>query len=94
MNMLEEVSELNNLEVFTPWGVKIGDVANIEIDSETTEIENLFLEVTNERLVQDGASILIPFRWVQSVGDIVILRHFPEDLPIRSANDLGPEEYR
>jgi len=92
--MLEEVSAINDLEVFTPWGVKIGDVANIEIDSETTEIENLFLEITNDRLVQEGASIMIPFRWVQAVGDIIILRHFPEDLPIRSMEDLGPAEFR
>ncbi|MGA1793928.1 MAG: PRC-barrel domain-containing protein [Thermoplasmatota archaeon] len=92
--MLEEVSALNDLEVFTPWGVKVGDVANIEIDSESTEIENIFLEVTNDRLVQDGASILIPYRWIQAVGDIIILRHFPEDLPIKTMEDFGPAEFR
>ena len=92
--MLEEVSALNDLEVFTPWGVKVGDVANIEIDSESTEIENIFLEVTNDRLVQDGASILIPYRWIQAVGDIIILRHFPEDLPIKTLEDFGPAEFR
>lgn len=92
--MLEEVSVLNNLEVFTPWGVRIGDVNNVEIDSETSTIENLFLETTNEKLVSRGDSILIPFRWVQAVGDIIILKHFPEDLPIRSKDDDGLEEYR
>ena len=93
--MLEEATTLNDLEVFTPWGVKIGDVTNLEIDSESMEIENIFIEETNDRLVADGESILIPFRWVQAVGDIVILKHFPNDLPIRSSDDLGSfEEFR
>lgn len=93
--MLEEATSLNDLEVFTPLGVKIGDVTNLEIDSETMEIENIFIEETNDRLVENGESILIPYRWVQAVGDIIILRHFPQDLPIRSPDELGAlEEYR
>ena len=93
--MLEEATTLNDLEVFTPWGVKIGDVTNLEIDSESMEIENIFVEETNDRLVENGESILIPFRWVQAVGDIIILKHFPNDLPIRSDRDLGAlDEFR
>lgn len=93
--MLEEATTLNDLEVFTPWGVKIGDVTNLEIDSESMEIENIFIEETNDRLVENGESILIPYRWVQAVGDIVILKHFPIDLPIMSDSDLGAlEEFR
>jgi sporulation protein YlmC with PRC-barrel domain len=91
--MLEETSQLENIEVFTPWGVSIGNIASLEIDSERSEISNIFLEETNEKLVEEGASILIPFRWVQAVGDIIILRYFPEDLPIRSMEDLGLDEY-
>ncbi|MBN1538681.1 MAG: PRC-barrel domain-containing protein [Candidatus Thermoplasmatota archaeon] len=92
--MLEEISVLSGLEVYTPWGVKIGDVANVEIESETSSIENLFLETTNEKLVSEGDSILIPFRWVQAVGDIIILKHFPDDLPISSMDGPELEEYR
>jgi sporulation protein YlmC with PRC-barrel domain len=92
--MLEEATSLNDLEVFTPWGVKIGDVSNLEIDSESMEIENIFIEETNDRLVDGGESILIPYRWVQAVGDIIILKHFPAELPIRSLEELGGlEEY-
>jgi sporulation protein YlmC with PRC-barrel domain len=94
MKMLEEASHLENLEVFTPWGVSIGTATSVEIESETAEIANIFLEETNEKLVEEGSSILIPYRWVQAVGDIIILRYFPEDLPIRSMEDLGLDEYR
>jgi sporulation protein YlmC with PRC-barrel domain len=93
--MLEEATSLNDLEVFTPWGVKIGDVTNLEIDSESMEIENIFIEETNDRLVTNGESILIPYRWVQAVGDIIILKHFPLELPVRSPDELGGiEEFR
>jgi sporulation protein YlmC with PRC-barrel domain len=94
MKMLEEASNLENIEVFTPWGVSIGNITSVEIDSETAEIANIFLEETNEKLVEEGSSILIPFRWIQAVGDIIILRYFPEDIPIRSMEDLGLDEYR
>ena len=91
--MLEEATTLTGLEVFTPWGVKVGDISNLEIDSETFEIENIFIEETNERLVENGASLLIPYRWIQGIGDVVILKHFPEDVPIRSPDEMG-DEYR
>ncbi|MFO8050642.1 MAG: PRC-barrel domain-containing protein [Thermoplasmatota archaeon] len=89
--MLEEATVLIDLEVFTPWGVKVGNIDNLEIDSESFEIVNIFIEETNERLVEEGASLLIPYRWIQAVGDVVILRHFPEDLPIRSPDEMAGE---
>lgn len=92
--MIEEATNLENLEVFTPWGVSIGMVTSLEIESESGGISNIFLEETNDRLVEDGASILIPYRWIQAVGDIVILKYYPEDIPVRSMEDLGADEYR
>ena len=91
--MLEETSTLIGLEVFTPWGVKVGNIANIEVDSEDGEISNLYLEETNDALVQNGEPILLPFRWVQALGDIVILKHFPKDVPIHSEG-VPENEYR
>ena len=92
--MLEESSVLIGLEVFTPWGVRIGAISDLELDSEEEEITNIYLEETNDRLVEDGANLMIPFRWVQGLGDIVILKHFPEDLPISSPGEGGIDEFR
>ncbi len=92
IKMIEETSSLIGLELFTPWGVKVGDVTNIEIDSDKGEVSNIYMEETNENLVEYGDSIMIPFRWIQAVGDIIILKHFPEDLPIKS-EQMGDEEY-
>jgi hypothetical protein len=38
---------------------------------------------------------MIPFRWIMALGDIVILRHFPKELPIRNPEgSLGAIEYK
>ena len=92
--MLEEATSLLDLRVYTPWGVEIGGITNLEIDSETSEISNLVIEETNEKIVEDGASIMIPFRWIMALGDIVILRHFPNELPIKNTENLGIGEYK
>ena len=92
--MLEEASSIENLEVFTPWGVSVGIITSLEIDSESGEISNLYLEETNEKMVENGESILIPYRWIQAVGDIVLLKYFPEDIPIRSNENLGLNEFQ
>ncbi|MCU0799214.1 MAG: PRC-barrel domain-containing protein [Candidatus Thermoplasmatota archaeon] len=92
--MLEEATSLLELRVYTPWGVEIGGITNLEIDSELNEISNLVIEQTNEKIVEDGASIMIPYRWIMALGDIVILRHFPNDLPIKNTTELGVGEYK
>jgi hypothetical protein len=28
--------------------------------------------------VEDSGSVLIPFRWIDAVGDMVLLNHFPD----------------
>jgi hypothetical protein len=35
---------------------------------------------TAPRLVKDGENIIIPYRWVQDLDDVVILRHFPKKI--------------
>ncbi|MGA1821661.1 MAG: PRC-barrel domain-containing protein [Thermoplasmatota archaeon] len=91
--MLEETSSLLGLDVFTPWGVRVGTIADIEIDYEEFEISNLFLEETNELLVERGADIMIPYRWVHAAGDIILLRYFPEEVPIPAPEGMEFPEF-
>ncbi|MCL1984494.1 MAG: PRC-barrel domain-containing protein [Methanomassiliicoccaceae archaeon] len=76
--MLEEAGNLINLEVYTPAGLFVGVVNNLVIDLKTNRVDGLFLDKSSPALVDHGVSLNIPFRWVQSVGDIIILRAFPE----------------
>ncbi|MCD6382947.1 MAG: PRC-barrel domain-containing protein [Thermoplasmata archaeon] len=86
--MLEEVTAIFNLPVYTPWGAYLGDLVNVIIDSDEGEIASLIVGNTNPALVVDSAPIAIPFRWVQAIGDIVILKYFPSSVPIKAPEGM------
>jgi sporulation protein YlmC with PRC-barrel domain len=75
--MLEEAGNLIGLEVYTPDGIFVGCVSNLVVDPNSNKVD-VFIDETSPALVDQGISINIPFRWVQSVGDIIILRAFPD----------------
>ena len=85
--MLEEITKLMGLETFTDKGVRLGIVDNIRVDVAEDTVDGLFFIETNPGLVEDGAPITVPYRWVQSVGEIIILKYFPDRVDV-------PEELR
>jgi sporulation protein YlmC with PRC-barrel domain len=80
--MLEEVTSLLGLQIYTNYGVFVGVINNIIIDVKTHKAQSLYVEETNPTLIEESRSITIPFRWVQNVGDIVLLRYFPEHIEL------------
>ena len=85
--MLQEISELIGLSVYTRAGVFIGNVDNLVLDVEQRKVESLFLATTNPVLVEDSKAVSVPFRWIQAVGDIVVLKHFPHRVTSKRAGD-------
>ena len=83
--MLEEVSELIGVQVYTNKGVFLGNVNNLIIDIDNCRVDGLFITDTNPLLVEDSRNIAVPFRWVQSVGDIILLRFFPKRVTVKRA---------
>jgi len=80
--MLEEAGNLIGLEVYTPDGIFIGIVNNLVMDLENNKADGIFLDSSSPVVVDHGVPVNIPFRWIQSVGDIIILRVFPERVTI------------
>jgi len=76
--MLEEISEIMGMQVYTPEGVYLGNVDNLVMDMEECSINGIFIRDTNPLLVDESISINIPYRWIQAIGDVVILRYFPK----------------
>ncbi len=76
--MLEEASELIGLQVYTSNGIFLGNVNNLVIDLENKRVDGLFISETNPLLVEESKAVNVPFRWIQCVGDIIILRYFPK----------------
>ncbi len=80
--MLEEVSEMIGLQVYTKTGLFLGTVNNVVMDLDEGKVDGIFVGDTNPLLVEDSKSVSVPFRWVSAVGDIVLLRYFPKRVSI------------
>ncbi len=76
--MLEAISEIIGMQVYTPAGTYLGNVDNLVMDMENKAVDGIFIRQTNPLLVEGSISINIPYRWIQSVGDVVILKYFPK----------------
>jgi len=83
--LLEEVSELIGVQVYTNRGVFLGNVNNLIVDIDGCRVDGLFITDTNPLLVEDSRNIAVPFRWVSSVGDIILLRFFPKRVTVKRA---------
>ena len=93
VRMLEEVSELIGIQVYTNKGTFLG---NVILDIEDRKLESLFITDTNPLLVEDSRNVAVPYRWVSSVGDIILLRFFPKRVSIRKTStppQAPPEDF-
>lgn len=77
--MLETVNNVKGLEIYTPGGIFVGVVDEVLFDISKMSAYGLFVANANPALVDENVSISIPIRWVQSIGDIIILSRFPNE---------------
>ncbi|OIR20172.1 MAG: hypothetical protein BEU04_03855 [Marine Group III euryarchaeote CG-Bathy1] len=80
--MLNEASRLPGLTVYTRNGERLGVVHDVLLDTTQRIISALLITATTPELVKDGENIIIPYRWVQDLDDVVILRHFPDKIEL------------
>ena len=86
--MLNEASRLPGLTVYTRDGERLGVVHDVLFDTAQRIVAALLITGTTPRLVKGGANIIIPYRWVQNLDDVVILRHFPKKLEFTEEEDI------
>ena len=75
--MLTETSELTGLEVYTHTGLLLGAVEDLVFDNDKQKVYGLFIDKTNPVLVESSIPVIVPFRWIEGIGDIIVLRYFP-----------------
>jgi len=90
--MLQEASELIGLQVYTSAGVFLGNVANLVVDVDENKVQGLFITSTNPLLVEGSKSVNVPYRWISSIGDIVILKYFPKRVTVKKGAKAKPEK--
>ncbi len=73
--MRAEISTLFGLNVYTEKGIYVGKVNDVVLEIEEQKATGLAISKLNPDLF-DAADkgVVIPFRWVIAVGDIVIMR--------------------
>ncbi len=86
--MEDLVTSLNKLPVYTRDGIFVGNVKNVLLDVEQKKVASLLITKTNPNLVEGGVDVAVPYRWVNAVGDIVILSYFPKKVKLESEEEI------
>jgi sporulation protein YlmC with PRC-barrel domain len=73
----EEVTSFLKLPVYTREGVYVGHVKNVFLEMDEKRVGSLLVTNTNPSLVEGSVDVAVPYRWVNAVGDIIILSNFP-----------------
>lgn len=80
--MLTEVTELYGMSVYTDRGILLGQVNDVIFDMEQQDIYGIYIAQPNAQVVEFGSAISVPFRWIKSIGEIILLRKFPSFLKV------------
>ncbi|AGB04832.1 hypothetical protein AciM339_0959 [Aciduliprofundum sp. MAR08-339] len=75
--MMTEATELIGLEIYTDKGYLLGTIKDVLLDVNDQIIYGLYVEKSNPLLVEDGVPVVVPYRWVKAVGDVILLKKFP-----------------
>ncbi|MBI5000900.1 MAG: PRC-barrel domain-containing protein [Euryarchaeota archaeon] len=78
--MLSELNQLVGLQVYTAKGIYVGAVDNVMIEPEECRVSGIYIGDTNPLLVDGSKGVVVPYRWIRSVGDIIVLNYFPASL--------------
>ncbi len=76
---VKSFSDMTRKDVFTTKGVYCGKVTDIELDLEKFKVRSLVIDAVKgsflASLVGDKKGVIVPYAMVQSVGDVVIIKH-------------------
>ena len=88
----EEITSFLKLPVYTRSGDYIGHVRNVFLDLQDKRVSSLLVTNTNSAIVEGSVDVAVPYRWVNAVGDIVILSYFPERVTTQKKEDKIEED--
>jgi sporulation protein YlmC with PRC-barrel domain len=86
----EEVTSFLKLPVYTREGIYVGHVKNVFLELDEKRVGSLLVTNTNPALVEGSVDVAVPYRWVNAVGDIIILSNFPGK--VATKKDKGSEK--
>ena len=80
----QEITSLVGREVYSNSGVFVGEVEDLQLDMDAERVTGLALGEINPELfgarVDGSKGVLVPYRWVRAVGDIVLVNDAVEQM--------------
>jgi len=93
---VKNISEVFGKDVFTNKGVYCGKIADIEISLAKFRVNSLVVETSRGSFLSDMVGgkkgVIVPYQLVDSVGDVVIIKHIIPTLPETSRTNPIEEE--
>ncbi len=72
-----ELSSLYGQDIYTDRGVYVGKIEDVSVDIKEKRISGLAVRDINPNAFDIGKrkGVVIPYRWVTAIGDIVLIKH-------------------
>jgi sporulation protein YlmC with PRC-barrel domain len=72
-----DIASFLDQDIYTQMGVFVGRVEDAVLDPENGVVSGLAIREVNRDIFDQrgGKGIIIPYRWVVAVADIIIIRH-------------------
>ncbi|MDZ7730712.1 MAG: PRC-barrel domain-containing protein [Natrialbaceae archaeon] len=89
----QQITELVDRPVYTNNGIEVGHVEDLQLDIDAQAVTGLAVTSLNDDLFDDevrkARGVIIPYRWIRSVGDIILVSDIIERL--RDSEEDEPE---
>jgi len=87
----QEITSLVGREVYSNNGVFVGEIEDIQLDLQREAVTGLALRDINRDLfdarVSGSEGVIVPYRWVRAVGDVVLVNDVVERLTEQEPDD-------
>lgn len=71
------LTEMHGLPVVLPDARILGIVHDVVLDEQTRTCTHLFVIETTDTIIEGGMHVSVPWSWVRSISDVILLRWFP-----------------
>ncbi|RCV63031.1 Sporulation protein YlmC, PRC-barrel domain family [Methanophagales archaeon] len=85
-----ELSSLYGQDLYTDRGIYVGKIEDVSVDIKEKRISGLAVRNVNPNAfeVSKDKGVIIPYRWVTAIGDVVLIKHVKR----RRADVVAKEE--
>jgi len=93
---VKTLSDMIGKDVFTQRGVFAGRISDVHVNLGKFRIHSLALDVGKNsflsNVIGNKRGVIIPYQYVESVGDVVIIKHVNANMPASVAQPEPAQE--